>query len=401
MKNWWLELYTFPFLKELLRAFLIVFGATAVIAFINPQMYFISALLTVYLSYIVRKYALNSLSANIEFHKLHVPYPELKKAMLIDSCIRIIAPILAIIACLCIIIATASIPAGEGNLLFTVLFSTHTVMFAQMMALRKTAQAKKKQPYFTDRWHPFLSFLFGIVLLLGVFVGMVVLEMLEFAPIIVAVYLGAGAGLFYYILSIRALFHIEKDIGSLKTFLKYSTKGFATGLVAYALSVVCVRPLVNNHDLMVDSKLFFYDITGPFAPQLEVETVKDFMVADLYLSERVKIFNDAAPEFFYRPLFSVLEKPNMEVLMAYMETVKHPSVEDMKLILDYSSKLKVHPRHKAELANMIVTKWPKHEKFPEQYLDQKVRLPASVKNVRVTDEGITATIIPDESESEK
>lgn len=88
MKNWWLDLYTIPGLKLLGRSFLFVLIPTLLLVFLLPDMLFIMFYGSFYIAYCSKKASAKSFSANIEFHKLHVPFEELRKALIKDSLIQ-------------------------------------------------------------------------------------------------------------------------------------------------------------------------------------------------------------------------------------------------------------------------------------------------------------------------
>src|SRR5690349_15303408 len=141
MKNWWLELYTIPSLKKLFRAFLIVFGVVLLISFCFPTFLVVAAIVPLYLSYVVAMDAKNSVTANIEFHKLHVNYPELRKAMLSDSFIKLAAVVLAVVLCKLVIYSVTSF--GESDLILLGYLSfIHGAFLFQTMNFNKPIKGK-------------------------------------------------------------------------------------------------------------------------------------------------------------------------------------------------------------------------------------------------------------------
>jgi hypothetical protein len=91
MKLWWLRLYTFQDLLRDLRNLGAIGGLAAPAALFYPRAFPFTLLLYVYPIYTFLSPGPATLLANLDFHKMSVPLPELLPATLIDLAVRVLS----------------------------------------------------------------------------------------------------------------------------------------------------------------------------------------------------------------------------------------------------------------------------------------------------------------------
>lgn len=380
MKNWWLDLYTIPSLKKLARAFAIVLSAIILVRMFAPQILVLMAFFTMYISSVMVAESKVGLSANIEFHKLHVPYPELRKALLKDMFIRMSAICLAV--CICLGVCAAESNATEAIFLAIPLGINLTVCFLTSNVNKMVNGKFRFSVYNRDHLPKLLAFGQTVLFSLVGLAFLTVVIMAGFNPLIVFGFVVFGLVLFYNIFAHKALFHLEKEKGSFKTMMKYSAKGLGTAAALFVFGIVLLRPIINDRDAGAGAQILAFDFVGPFTPELDVETAK-VLLTDWEI-DKAKVFKDT-PGINQVPVSTLFQKPTMRDYLAYLEGVENPTTDNLLFMLKMNEKYKGDPRLKSHLSAEVVKKWPKSQKFPEEYLDKQMvkeeRMPASTEAI--------------------
>jgi len=89
MKNWWLNLYTLPFLKKMILPFSVWCFANILNVIFLPKIRELSFLVGIYPLYIYFINANSSMGSNIGFHQNHVPFRTLRLSLFSDLFIQI------------------------------------------------------------------------------------------------------------------------------------------------------------------------------------------------------------------------------------------------------------------------------------------------------------------------
>jgi hypothetical protein len=379
MKNWWLDLYTIPALKKVARAFAIVFTVTLIVRMTFPQVMVMMIFFPFYITATLMTASKTGFGANIEFHKLHVAYPELRKALQRDMLIRLGVTGVALLLCfsLCATDTTTDTLFALG-----MAFGVNFGMCLFTGNVNKMVNGKLRfNVYGRDHLPQIVIFLQIVALGLVCFFCAVLITMMGFNPMTVLGFLGFGIVFFLSVFAQRALFHLEKEKGSFKTMVKYCSKGIGTATVVFLLGIVIFRPYVNDHNAGDSVQQFAFDYVGPFAPELDVETAK-VLLTDWDI-DKVKVFK-GTPGINQVPVSTLFKKPTMGDYLAYVEGVDNPTSENLLYLLKTSQKYKGNPRLKSHLSAEVMKAWPKSQKFPEELLDQKMvkeeRMPASTQD---------------------
>jgi hypothetical protein len=379
MKNWWLDLYTIPFLKLLGRAFAVVAAATIIVRMFAPQILAIMPFLTLYFCTLIVAETKVGLVANIEFHKLHVAYPELRKAFFKDFLIRMGSTILALFIAL--YLCAPDVETVGTTATIVIAFMINIGVLIGVLSVRKTNNGKVRYSVY-NREHLSGILRFGqavcATFFITLFIGLNVIY--GFNLYIIFGILISSMAFFFNLYAQRAMFHLEKEKGSFKSMLKYSSKGMATAAVVFFVGVVLLRPLVNDHGADPVVQQIAFDYVGPFSPELDIETAKVLLTE--YDVDMAKVFKET-PGINQVPVSALFKKPTMGQYLSYLEHVKNPTTENLLYLLKNSEKYKGDPRLKSRLNTVVMRKWPKSEKFPEDYLDKKLvkeeRMPASTQ----------------------
>ena len=382
MKNWWLDLYTIPGLKLLGRSFLFVLIPTLLLVFLLPDMLFIMFYGSFYIAYCSKKASAKSFSANIEFHKLHVPFEELRKALIKDSLIQGVFYFLAYFTIW--MLTDLFDPADLGDFKYTILL----IYFAASFGTYYKIAGIKQPGVFMYEWldgkkHNVLS----LIIYMGLgFFGIMFLGLLKlsgFEPITAFFLVGLTVVFGYTWFLTKAVFHQEVKKGSPKVFFKYLFKGSGAATLACLLLMLVTRPLITMVSVDPELRHLAFAFAGPLAPELEIVDAKDLLSVD---DPAISMIFRKTPGLEQVPVSEIWTKPNSSNFIDYLTYVKDPSVANMTYMLNAISAKKKHSHFDQAAAQLIVRKWPKNEKFPEHLLAKKMkkeevpkeeRLPAS------------------------
>lgn len=388
MKNWWLDLYTIPSLKVLLKAFVIVYVSIWALILIEPGYAGAGYFLALYMSHKMGDDAAKSMLTNIEFHKLHIPYPALKNAFLKDISIRYSFLFLAWFVCVLTIRLCGDSSTGlfEEELVM-MLAMGNMVLLRNMLSINKVVNGKLKyEVYNTDHLPSFVKFGLNLSTIAFLMVSSVGLLLLEFNPVYPSLFCVASMLYFYNRFSIRATFHQIPAKGSFKGYLGMGASSIGAGIVAYSLCALIISTQFNNQILSATAKVEAVDFLGPFTPDIEVGVAREMMVGmnrDLESFTRVRILRhtSGAAE---TPITSLWKDPTTSEVVDYIVSVKKPSAKNIEYILSLTSIKKFDRREVSIINSYAVKKWPKGQKFPDHLLAKKIstdnRLPASTKN---------------------
>lgn len=385
MKNWWLELYTIPYLKQLVRAYLIVLAVTLTLVFLMPDFLFIMFYGQFYILYSLKNVLSQSIYMNIEFHKLHVPFGELRPALIKNLLITGSSTFLALSSIWYLIVSYD--PMDFGDMKYAVLGFSLLVSFGGFYRVVRTSRPGileyelmdgKKYKYVPMFIYMFLAFV--IVFITGV------LDQLLFSPALPLVLFLLSLILGYTLFIYKAVFHLEVKKGSPKNFFKYGLigTGYASALMVTLL--LAGRPLVTMTSVDPELRHMIFTMSGPLAPELEIEDGKDLLAVD---SPEIALIFTKTPGLEQVPVSELWTKPNSRNFADYLLHVKNPSVDNMTYILTTIAAKKKHTQFDRAVAQLMVEKWPKNQKLPDHLVAKKIkkeeipkeeRLPASDKS---------------------
>jgi hypothetical protein len=377
MKNWWLKLYTIPSLLVLGKAFFLVVSLILLARSFAPEFLIYLVWGTVYIGKTILLDARKSLATNIEFHKLHIPYPELRKILISDNLIRMGASSAALGTCLVL--------SYTPNMDFDTSFSfigaafISLVMVSQVGSVNSVINGKRRfSVYNMDHLHLISRICLNSITWFVAILFVSIMMFFEFNPVFIILFSTVGIFSFSNAFNYKALFHQEKETGSYKTMVKYYLKGVGAGMAVFLLGIAVMRPMINIHRLSPFTKYVAYEYVGPFTPELDIETTKDLLSwSDV---NEGPILRDS-PGIEQVPISELYPKPTMKNYLTYLENVDNPSEANLKYLLEKNQLYKGDPKLKLHLSAKVTQRWPKNKKFPEEFLNKKIvreeRLPAS------------------------
>ena len=395
MKNWWLNLYTIPMMKKLGTAFALIIGLTLLMAWQAPSMIFFMCMGSLYVAFVVKKNTQSFLSNNIEFHKLHVPLNELKKAFLLDAIILFFFQMAGYLVIHSLIYTFSTDQDGEVSYVYLIInFFSALNPFYGLAGFKKGAKPVYEvidtQVYKVSNF--FITSFFVVVIL----IGSLLLIGFNFSFASPVILFGGGFILSYMFYIIKAVFHQEMAKGTPFVCMKYSFQGMAVSLIGCFLLSFLMRPIVHSSLFPADIRYFAFSFSGPFAEELDVNEAKVLLkVADL----QYDLVIQKTAGIDQLPVSELFDKPTAEQYFKYVKSV-NPSKENMIYILTHLSKIEKDPLYTNGVNAVIVKKWPKGEKFPEHLLQEDIkRAVASVRTKRANAKP-REKIIPTENSNE-
>lgn len=374
MKSWWLDLYTIPALKSLLRATGIVLVCSWLLCFFVPALASQAIYFNLYTLFVLTSSFNHSVEENVEFHKLHVPYNSLRKAFLGDLGIRLFATLISLVFNLLVVKMFGNLQQLPFEAILIVVALPLTLILSFRFGVKP---GTKNAPYAI--WYPedynliMKFFLISLSSVLSVFI-IAALLLLGFQPITCMIIyfcsLLSGNMLYRY----KAVFHRESR-GSFKMLMKYQMKGLGL-LGVFSLFIAGASyPLVNSDWVNPAIRLGLFYGGGRLTSNLDIKTAAMFIpVVETFDLDYVF---KKTPGIGSEPIEIILPEINPEVLTVYVGSVEDISRENKIFILEKMSEnlLKNPNDNYSRLVVEKVTKtWPKDEKFPEHLLVKKMKL---------------------------
>lgn len=381
MKNWWLELYTIPFLKKLGIFFLLISVCVNLCGIIVPSLTHMVALLgTGLIGFITFRGV--TLSRNLEFHKLQIPFPVLRSILLKDVGIQTFSSILAVL--LLELQMMIYVKASFADVF--VVSSLFSVVITFLNLLKMTNQGPVGKPLYEmmDRKKYFLRGMLTVMLM----VGCAPFLMLPFAFLhvpfeafgIIGGLTFLFATLFFFL---KAAFNQEVKKGSPITLLKYTFKGALPALAVCLTLMTASRGMVSITSLDPAFRVMLFEFSGPLAPELDVSDALVFLKAP---EKRMRLIFAKTPGLGQVPLSDIDEKWSPNDYVTYLLNARDKSLSNLAYILQKVDSNEKPSREERIIAELIVRKWPKGQELPKKIMAKKMnkeeipqeeRLPAS------------------------
>jgi hypothetical protein len=368
MKNWWLELYTLPSLKNIGKSFLVVFAVNLLIGLLAPQLSIIGVMANFYVFRKLKVQMNKSLGYNIEFHKLHVPFVKLRKAFYLDFFIQWF--------CLNIgfLISYAIAVQFKIELSFDIHLMPYFALFCMsFLPLRWIGGIPKGRFSQYNLLDPNIgklkNFSISIFCFIFVFVSYFLAILSDFSLMSFVYTFGVLVCVGHFWFLIKAVFHQEMKNGTPVVFFKYTFRGLAVSLCSFLFLSFATRPLVHVSTLDPIWRNSFFLFSGPLAPELNFEEAKLFMATE---ESNIGLILSKTPGIEHLPVGEIFKNPSSYDYFEYVSSI-HPSSENMLYILEKIHQSKKPTFHDYATSQIIVSKWPKSSKFPDHLLVKKIR----------------------------
>jgi hypothetical protein len=381
--NWWLKLYTIPGLKKLALPVVLVFLLHVAMVLFAPKFMFLAFYANGFIWWAHHKSRPMSFAANIEFHKMHIPFTQLRPALYKDMSIK--ALVLASVFLTHILIAL-SFGKGMEQLPYEVMAPMFIMSAFSEFFVFANASSLTKLPRYRLMGAD-VSF-FKRILTKGFFAGVGFL-MFFFCMVnqINPFYLMAlglvsclmGYSLFWY----RSVFHQEIAQGRPKTFFKYNGLGLASMSLLYILMAVGSASLINSSWVPSTIRLVSLQMSGEFGPKLDPQTARELLAvshsdipfAESLILSQTEGAGDLPLTFFY-------PSPSPDNLLSFIRYTK-PSRENRELALRALRTGKLGKYHSEALTWYLTAKWPGNEKVPEELVAAKLKAKNLPENTRI------------------
>ncbi len=391
MNKWWFRLYTLSYLKTMGKLTGGIIALNFLLLMVDSPFANICLLLSlVPFGYLIITNSIGSFRSNIEFHKMSIPYPKLKRALYTDIFIKITT---ALICAGVILFATLSFTSiNVGSALNTFIFFTPT-QFAfyvvsyfignfYILSLNKDRKYKAM-----DQSKSFWKFVVRATV--GTFVGGLFMAAMLFSGfstiMIVAIGgLSMSAGLLYF--HSRAIFNQLPQVSRFRDSLKYVTGGAVVCMSLYLGFIFIGRNEVFNENYNGLQRSSSFIFSGPFAPMIDKETfvaIEKYMDFESYSTFYSKV--DFQVESLGLDYF--LDQGSNERLRAYI-TYGKPTPEFMTRLYDHFEENKQYWDDKPSSIFFKVwafNQYPVKKGLPEQYvasLNEATKVVASEKAER-------------------
>lgn len=363
MNNWWLDLYTIPSLKNTLKYFLLITIVAVAISFFAPAL-----MMYTYGFVIIPMFANildsgKSVAGNIHFHKMHIPFKELRSAYLKDVLIRC-STLIVLSSLFCFGVSFFAVIEFDGEVGATCLWFFFMGLFIQFQTINLPVNGKYLYKIFdpSNKIKTYAFLLPQIILGLVIYyVFGVVDTILRLDSILYAFFFISTLFCTVWIFSYRAVFHQEKSVGSFWTPLKYQI--YASLFLRLALLVVAIvsAPLVNLKGINPTIRTAMFISSGAFGPNLDIEHGRE-VLNQLDEASDYKVIFKRTPGLSELALNELFVKPTDRQMFGYLQSVSHPPVESLQYILTTS-------KHKQ--VTVLAMK-----KLPKDYPAPGIRLPA-------------------------
>lgn len=380
INQWWFKLYTKKYLLGLLKTVgVCIVVDFAMTNFAGSFKYFATFLAGIPLIALVMKNLMGSLRGNIEFHKMSIPFTELKSALLKDVLISVFATFFSSV--IIILFSTlfggvystkigqaflSIIPHGMGIFLFSLAFfcACYILMINKDRKYLLVDRSTSRITNFIN------SAGISMLALLFLAVSMLILPSPHFVLFIAPSSIFIGALLFHQ----KAIFHQYRPKGRLRDFAKFWTAGTAVCFSLYFSCLVVSRQDVLNENLNQSQRAGSFEFNSRYNPAIDVETFKKI--------ERLVSY-DSQGELYEKLDFdpSTLgldyyldDKDEYSNRLGYLLRYGKPRAEFLVVLYDHFEKNPEYWKVKKNfplLQYAAFARWPKKEKLPDRFIVAK------------------------------
>lgn len=354
MKNWWLNLYTIPFLLSGVKI-------AAYLCAVVIGMHFVFGLeetglgAFLYLAYHFFKKREDSFMENIEFHKISVPLKELKKIFYYDTALTLLGFVFILTTSfvICSLVNGYSLSGVKevlklfiGTPSYSILFGSfcmilvvwskyaHNCRAANKEILKRAQDFYKVKKAKNNKSIVKRVLMFFVMLLaagVGAIIAIILVKKVESSPFM-GIILSLG---FVGIANIYNFYRLSFNLEPSMFRVKKSSKFLMYSLGAYAsLVLVCgmmFRMEVNSPDFSAQNRAQALSLFYLFSPTLESDTVADLLEVDPDGADY--IWRNAHKGVWQEPLTHVYDGKNLYVWDQYL-TYGKPSEANLFYMLN-------------------------------------------------------------------
>jgi hypothetical protein len=376
--KWWLKLYTIPTV-QLITKWL---GLSLLFDYFFVKLTGPSELS--YWAYAIPFWLVGAFSneksfrTNLEFHKMSIPFKELKKAFYTHLTI--------VFSFFLFSVAIGLMISAQFGGVFTILpyisFSQYALFsiigyFLFLYGNSFTRAPVEKYAFFDSKISiPKKIIRMGFMILMGsCFFALCALLQISTRVIMFGMMLPIFCGSAFY--HSRALFHQAPARAGMKQYFGYSSLGFIACLSLFFLLAFVGKNDFENKNLSSVDRLNLNLFWQPVSPSLDKDLfmelepgIKDGSdLSTLYTSISSKKLNQIPASFF-------IDAENPERLGAYL-FFGNPNAQNLTLILDHMENQKEFweksYKNQTKLKNLVLYRWPSNVKFPERHIAARLK----------------------------
>jgi|GEM_PF-5689024 len=336
MKKWWLRLYTYPAIIQILKASVIPFVLNLLLAFVMPKLMMLGQSLYLYPLLVIFKNQTSTFSHNIDLHKVNIPYPELRKAYVLDA-------LLQSVAFICIIFFSIYVPSLfhgkegyslteviDGTFSFNALMSLSAffvMMFFNLSASYRAISQKEKLEERADFHLLLIILLFCLYQITKRLLGPDSESSLWF--------------LFFMSLFMGSFFHLlHTQFG--KKFIRNTSARYCGQIVA-GLSIsfslfmffsIFANKEIHDSRLGLEERFVTFSFFSNQSDPLDAELVAAFI--NISPRDSHKILFNAVSSIYTLPVEDIIKRKNFKAYLDYIK-LKRPSIRNLKYITEQVS----------------------------------------------------------------
>lgn len=375
---WWFRIYTLPFLKLLSGLFAFVIIADFILPFAgfhNVYLIFGIPFLALF-----KKFTPGSFRENIEFHKMNVPFSELRKAFLSDIFITIASYF--VFSALAVFISWFfggffSRPYSDifWNYTFAMFFY-FSFFFCFLVSWACFTSVDKRYLFYNVRNKTSFKFFLhsGSIWMTCMFL-IVAAVLVGLTPEVGYTHVLGSVVSATTLFILRAMFHKGPAEATLFKWFQYFAVGNMLFVSAFGVSCLLGRSDVFNSDLTVEARSHSFEFYGVLGPRLDKKTFK-------LIEPRLNHGNFALTGIYQRLDFDpselglsyFLDKSGDQHRLISFLNLGKPSPEFlMKLYSDLESNLWFWDKVKTTevIRQLAFHRWPEKRPLPEKFLAEK------------------------------
>lgn len=375
MKNWWLKLYTIPTLKRMLFLNALCVGADIFFTFFGfADFELVAVMYFVPIIYLWAKEMQQGFVRNLPFHKITLPFPEIKRALICHY--SIVVPTTFIMAS---ILCSASEALGGSAPGFKSLPAFSTFLTISLLVVVLTFSLLVASKNFHNikikiKANIIVQILFGVM---GYFMIMLLGALLMIAKFDINIFMfivGFGVILAAGLYKWRAMFHFVPAQITKKLAIKYYSAGMLCTFVMFCLLALVGRNDHQNYDFAAEERAARFMFWQPFSGSLDQTTFQELEphVGAIYIEE----FYALAPKNISEiPIQNFIDAKNPNRVMWFVAFGK-PSKKNLEFMASHLERNKaqwekIDPKQK--VAHVLASNWPKGMPVPDSLVEFKVK----------------------------
>lgn len=290
MNQWWFRLYTKHFLIKFAKVTAGILCLNYLVLMVDSPFKSACLLLSFVPSFLlIISNSVGSFRSNLEFHKMSIPFNELKKGFYLDMFFKVSFSVLCTVL---IFFSTISMLKGSEDVLKSMIFFTPiqfvlyviTYYIGTFYILSLNKDRKYKAFEFPQTLWKATLLLFVSSIIIAVLLGGLVLTNFS-VPVILALFGASFSGGMMWFHS-KAMFNQFRPIGRFRDAVSFLGKGMATACCVYLCFAFIGRNESLDHRYTNLQRASSFEFAGPFSPMVDQET---FMAIEPHLDNEMKI----------------------------------------------------------------------------------------------------------------